>query len=246
MAKEKGERQIMQGMMMTPKLTLDTLELRKNNTRRLMTPQPSEDWVYWGLNHAGARFRKVEDEFETFQNNIRIKPRYKPNEIIYLKESHAVYSTLCDHDFNYSLCVTYRNYRQDEVSTTEWIKVTQDQFVKYSQDKYNFGVNYFRNKMYMPALFARYFLRIKEVRAAKLHEISYYDWCSDFMPNAIQKEKALASGTGHAYMMEQAQILWDSINAKRGWPWSKNPWMWVYVYELITREEAFKSVKDKV
>jgi hypothetical protein len=29
----------------------------------------------------------------------------------------------------------------------------------------------------------------------------------------------------------RAEKLWDSLNAKRGYPWESNPWVWVYQFE---------------
>jgi len=29
--------------------------------------------------------------------------------------------------------------------------------------------------------------------------------------------------------------LWDSINARRGYPWESNPWVWVYEFRLLER-----------
>lgn len=34
--------------------------------------------------------------------------------------------------------------------------------------------------------------------------------------------------------------LWHMINAKRGYGWDKNPWVWVYEFERISKEEAKK------
>jgi hypothetical protein len=27
--------------------------------------------------------------------------------------------------------------------------------------------------------------------------------------------------------------LWDTLNAKRGFGWDENPWMWVYSFERV-------------
>jgi len=32
--------------------------------------------------------------------------------------------------------------------------------------------------------------------------------------------------------------LWDSINAKRGYSWDSNPWVWVVAFKLIKNEET--------
>jgi hypothetical protein len=35
--------------------------------------------------------------------------------------------------------------------------------------------------------------------------------------------------------------LWHLINAKRGYGWDKNPWIWVYTFERISKEEAIAA-----
>jgi hypothetical protein len=33
------------------------------------------------------------------------------------------------------------------------------------------------------------------------------------------------------------RILWDSINAKRGYGWDVNPWVWVVTFKRIEHQE---------
>ncbi len=37
----------------------------------------------------------------------------------------------------------------------------------------------------------------------------------------------------HNSPLDAFQCLWDSINAKRGYEWYSNPWVWVVEFELI-------------
>ncbi len=41
------------------------------------------------------------------------------------------------------------------------------------------------------------------------------------------------------------RAVWDSINAKRGYPWESNPWVWVYSYRAATAEEVEKARSGK-
>jgi hypothetical protein len=31
------------------------------------------------------------------------------------------------------------------------------------------------------------------------------------------------------------EALWDSLNAKRGYGWKQNPWVWVYDFKLMPK-----------
>ena len=44
---------------------------------------------------------------------------------------------------------------------------------------------------------------------------------------------SLANASIPGYLRKRFQILWDSINAKRGFPWSSNPWVWVISFRVI-------------
>jgi hypothetical protein len=40
------------------------------------------------------------------------------------------------------------------------------------------------------------------------------------------------------------QHLWDEINAKRGFPWKDNPWVWVFTFELTERPDIWPKRKE--
>jgi hypothetical protein len=74
--------------------------------------------------------------------------------------------------------------------------------------------------IFMPRAAARLFLRVKNVRAERLQDIS--------------EEDAIAEGVDG---IEPGELffnfiaLWNSLNAKRGYGWEANPWVWVYTFE---------------
>lgn len=82
-----------------------------------------------------------------------------------------------------------------------------------------------KSPRFMPKAAARIWLEVTSVRVERLQEITAED---------IRSE-GLTSMAVHCLDYEIAvveyQLLWDSINAKRGHGWDTNPWVWVIEFE---------------
>jgi hypothetical protein len=93
-----------------------------------------------------------------------------------------------------------------------------------------------RSPIFMPRKAARIFLRVKTVRVERLQEITLEDieheglYCE---PPYTREHYAYAPGMRIHWIK-----LWDSLNAKRGYGWDTNPWVWVIEFEKISKEEA--------
>ena len=73
----------------------------------------------------------------------------------------------------------------------------------------------------MPRKASRITLEITDVRAERLQDIT----------NKDARAEGLARGTVYPRMW--FEDLWDSINAKRGFGWDVNPFVWVITFKKV-------------
>lgn len=78
-----------------------------------------------------------------------------------------------------------------------------------------------RPSIFMPRWASRITLRVLDVRVERVQRIT--------------DREARAEGVGEwvCDTIEVFQDLWDSINAKRGYSWDSNPWVWVVEFEVV-------------
>lgn len=80
--------------------------------------------------------------------------------------------------------------------------------------------------IYMPRWASRITLEILSVRVERVQEISD----SDCYAEGIKSELSDVLGEPRIKYAE----LWDTLNAKRGYPWADNPWIWVIEFAVET------------
>jgi hypothetical protein len=89
-----------------------------------------------------------------------------------------------------------------------------------------------RPSIFMPRWASRLTLRVTNVRAERLQDISDADICAELGcpldypgPGPAPYQRNLRGAFAG---------LWDSINAKRGYTWTSNPWVWAITFERVT------------
>lgn len=102
----------------------------------------------------------------------------------------------------------------DAPSFSLWYKTTSfgDGTVEFDQQKD--GAGKWRPSIHMPRWASRITLEITGIRVERLQEIDYEynkEGCKDW--------------TSFVY-------LWDSLNAKRGYGWEVNPWVWMIEFKV--------------
>lgn len=91
------------------------------------------------------------------------------------------------------------------------------------------GAGKWRPSIFMPRWASRILLEITEVRAERLQEINNEDAKAEgVIPMTCCLPRA-------AHYITPFKELWDSLNAKRGYGWETNPWVWVISFKVLDK-----------
>lgn len=81
----------------------------------------------------------------------------------------------------------------------------------------------------MPRWASRITLEIVNVRVERVQEISEEDAIAEGCKPYIDPfEETQITSAVNSYVQ-----LWDHLNAKRGYPWESNPWVWVVEFRRL-------------
>jgi hypothetical protein len=189
-------------------------------TRRVIKPQPNlwpdSKYRYDGLQNGLAaveilyKGEPAERYFPCF------KPRYEVGDILYVRETwlHA------DDGFHYKANATMDSEILRKAYGYKW-----------------------KSSMFMPREVARLFLEVKKVCCERVQDISEEDARAEgVLPFPLMELKQLPNSLicpggayGKGYLPEKSYKagyykLWEELNAKRGYSWGSNPWVWVYEF----------------
>jgi len=94
-----------------------------------------------------------------------------------------------------------------------------------------------KSSLFMPRWASRITLEIVNVRVERIQEIKYFELESEGISLAqVLEKRGISNITPHmaqSFMRDAYIRLWDSLNAKRGFGWDTNPWVWVIEFKRI-------------
>jgi hypothetical protein len=189
------------------------LEDRKSMTRRVIKPQPERDGNMWRLKTAIWPLSNISLPVTYTDDPLYFIAPHLHGDVLWVRETWKVDASDLEGD-------SYV-YRADD-----------------EKEKYPNNLLLWRPSIFMPREAARIFLRVTDVRVERLQEITPEDARREGCEGFLHINPLF----GCAETIKNFQNLWDGINAKRGYAWSTNPWVWAYSFERISKEEAERSV----
>ena len=207
-------------IIMSSEMVRAILDGRKTQTRRIIKPQPDElkplgpkgcMWPY--------RIGKKVPDMGEHRVWAPIKCSYgKVGDRLWVREGFQIYDGRSEGDDFYGrVHGKYLSDGQEFIS----VELTEQEFDKWHDRKKQFAKTSGR---FMYKSLARIWLEITGIRVERVQDIT----TKDILAEGIVDQRCGADG-----LMCDFATLWDSINAKRGYGWSGNPWVWVISFKRI-------------
>jgi hypothetical protein len=204
------------------------LKGRKTQTRRVVRDQPDGDYVAWvaastDRKHLGCFAFRRRSPVESLRDNPathRRSPYGEPGDRLWVRETWAG-DDMCG--------VLYRADHPDADIRNGDLDEGEQQLRRW------------RPSIFMPRWASRITLEITEVRVERLQEITAADILAEGAVERAHMDQNLgkmpvSAMDGHAYvdLMSLWRKGWNSINAKRGYPWKSNPWVWAITFKVVS------------
>jgi hypothetical protein len=221
------------------------LENRKSVTRRVIKPQPPTEFE-------GSKLELVKCEhpdFIRFENKTAMwthKLPYKPGYILWVRETTYLFGKWVRNGVTRTGKQKYK-FVWDKSKPVIYAADGKPDYI--CKDKNEVG--YFkRPSIFMPREAARISHNVKNIRVERIQDITAEDARAEgisetdvlkaynaifkhkggFADNVASRELTKLFGTDNEYIYE-FRNLWNSINAKRGYGWDANPFVWVIEFE---------------
>jgi len=196
------------------------LDGRKTQTRRVIKDKDITNW--FDIDVDGKPIAYIDQETgDSYPPTHRAK--YQPGDILWVRETWAARCDECDSNQG-------TGYRDATCAYGDCNRYV------YKADDNGCPGGKWRPSTHMPREAARLFLEVKNVQVEMLQDITEHN---ARLEGCIDSHDKICDGkfddvTEFYLTAKDAFIeLWDSINAKRGYPFESNPWVWVITFERV-------------
>ena len=189
------------------------LEGRKTQTRRVIKPQPSVSYHWSGdAYEEGGMVKAVLSSKPTIHFDYMPKCRWQVGDRLWVRET-----------------VFFETFHQqsDEELKRDGFNPNIGVWV-YRADNHEYPTitANWTSPMFMPREASRITLKITDIRVERVQDISAKDAIAEGIPAPY-----VARDEFEPISMYQKQ--WNKLNAKRGYPWESNPWVWCIGFKRV-------------
>ncbi len=214
----------MKGILFKPDIIKAIREGRKTVTRRLsgkgleiVNANPAEWWLAKDFPQGMVYRNTTQFQWDTGGKMCTVNARYHVGEVVYIKEAFIYSFGRYPDIFWIQYCSDGAKIEQHISFRFPWGKAARQCYTKLD------GSPNRVSPLFMPAWAARDFIKITDVRAERLQEIT----------NKDAEAEGVDSYSADNWQTEEFRgnyaELWDSINPD--YTWESNPWVFRYQFE---------------
>jgi len=202
------------------------LEGRKTQTRRVMNPQPEPDFISAKI--TDGLLGMAPARLFGGPTHRALRKLHRPGDRLWVREAwrtHKAYDDLPPSEMGGEEAIQHR--ADGALHARGWPAA-------------DFDAGRLRASMHMPRWASRLTLKVTEVHVQRLQDISEEDAVAEGIRpsgyHATFKDMPMwGDGTRSLGNSPRAafSLLWDSINAGRGFGWDANPWVTATTFEVV-------------
>lgn len=202
-------------------------ERQKTQTRRAINPQPSYPYLWNKVSPNGMQLWTTNSvQGEKGETELRHCPYGGRGGRLLVRERCQIYGRWVRN----GVTRTGRQRWRFSTHASHQARYAGD-FVAQPKDRETLGF-WNRPSIFMPKWAVRIVLEIVKVRAQRLQEISEADILAEGITVDRVAKWTKTSWADMPTLHSAWGVLWDSINAERGYGWDINPWVWAITFKL--------------
>ena len=200
------------------------MEGRKTMTRRVIKPQPTkgETVCSWTCNGKLLDWGIADADGDPLDVSLKC-PYGIPGDLLWVREAFAT-RPLPDGGEQVLFKEQFRNL---------WSVLQLEQFIE-ERGMAKPDIKW-KPGMFLPRELSRLTLRVTAVRVERVQDISGMDAKREGVNIPAHMPQ---DGADLDWAKKEFALLWDSINAKRGYGWDANLWVWVVSFEKLKEVEG--------
>ena len=190
---------------------------------------------------------KIPDKNE-FIMDLGICPYGKVGDVLWVRESHYAYGIWLKNGKTKTGKQKWKFVKDKAYTSVAYIDNPPKEVLKNTEREIHGWFK--RSSLFMPKEACRLFLKIKDRRVERLHEITEGDAqkegvlkdvklpVANFQTKIIYRNYySKSDSVGCADARSSFMTLWKNINGEESW--NSNPWVWVIEFERIEKPENF-------
>lgn len=212
------------------------LKLLKTQTRRVIIPQPRAPYIH-PVNTPPSLFWFFHHDFE-WERWSQVRCRYgQAGDRLWVRETHGY--GWDNGNGGYSALMPTGQKEPDKIiyrADGHWEDTSEGQYC-------------WRSSRFMRRVDSRIDLEITYIHPERLQDISDADIVAEGVTHTEEWlkfiehfESCAPAGSTRTTERQHFAKSWDRINARRGFPYESNPWVWAITHKLVKQENAKRFV----